>query len=104
MITTAALLRHGFDPGSTVACPQTIVVDGKTFKNFEGEESGAASFADDFAISCNTAFVSLAPKLPADALHTTAQDYGLGRSLSLPLGDRAPHVPPGRTPSARPRR
>jgi cell division protein FtsI/penicillin-binding protein 2 len=51
VITTAALLRDGFDPNSTVACPQTKVIDGKTFKNFEGEESGAATFADDFAIS-----------------------------------------------------
>ncbi len=95
VITTAALLRDGFDPASTVPCPKTIVVDGKTFKNFEGEESGAASFADDFAISCNTAFVSLAPRLPADALEQTAQDYGLGRTYDLPLGTARTHVPPG---------
>jgi cell division protein FtsI/penicillin-binding protein 2 len=95
VITTAALLRHGFDPDSDVACPQTTVVDGKTFKNFEGEEAGTASFADDFAISCNTAFVSLSSKLPASALGTTAKDYGLGRTYSLPVGTARTHVPPG---------
>jgi cell division protein FtsI/penicillin-binding protein 2 len=95
VITTAALLRDGFDPSSTVECPKTKVVDGKTFKNFEGEESGAATFADDFAISCNTAFVSLAPRLPADALGDVAKDYGLGRTYDLPLGVARTHVPPG---------
>jgi cell division protein FtsI/penicillin-binding protein 2 len=95
VITTAALLRDGFDPGSSVPCPQTKVIDGKTFKNFEGEESGAASFADDFAISCNTAFVSLASRLPADALGDVAKDYGLGRTYDLPLGVARTHVPPG---------
>jgi cell division protein FtsI/penicillin-binding protein 2 len=95
VITTAALLRDGFDPGSVVPCPQTKVIDGKTFKNFEGEESGAASFADDFAISCNTAFVSLASRLPADALGKVARDYGLGRTYDLPLGVARTHVPPG---------
>jgi cell division protein FtsI/penicillin-binding protein 2 len=95
VITTAALLRDGFDPGSVVPCPQTKVIDGKTFKNFEGEESGAASFADDFAISCNTAFVSLASRLPAGALGDVAKDYGLGRTYDLPLGVARTHVPPG---------
>ena len=95
VITTAALLRDGFDPNSTVECPKTKVVDGKTFKNFEGEESGAATFADDFAISCNTAFVSLASRLPADALGNVARDYGLGRTYDLPLGVARTHVPPG---------
>ena len=95
VITTVALLRDGFDPSSTVECPKTKVIDGKTFKNFEGEESGAATFADDFAISCNTAFVSLASRLPADALGDVARDYGLGRTYDLPLGVARTHVPPG---------
>jgi cell division protein FtsI/penicillin-binding protein 2 len=95
VISTAALLRRGLDPGEVVECPQTKVVDGKTFKNFEGEEAGAATFADDFAISCNTAFVSLAPRLPADALGRVARDYGLGRTYDLPVGVARSHVPPG---------
>jgi cell division protein FtsI/penicillin-binding protein 2 len=95
VISTAALLRRGLDPGEVVECPQTKVVDGKTFKNFEGEEAGAATFADDFAISCNTAFVSLAPRLPASALGRVARDYGLGRAYDLPVGAARSHVPPG---------
>src|SRR3954452_21114332 len=95
VITTAALLRDGFDPNSTVACPQTLVVDGQTFKNFEGEQAGTASFADDFAISCNTAFVSLSNRLPAGALGKVAKDYGVGRSYKLPVAGARSHVPAG---------
>ena len=68
VITTAALLRDGLRPSETVDCPQTIVVDGRSFKNFEGERAGRRAVREDFAQSCNTAFVSLAPRLPADAL------------------------------------
>ncbi len=95
VITTAALLRDGFDPASNVPCPQTLVVDGKTFKNFEGEEAGTASFADDFAISCNTAFVSLSDRLAAGALGRAAKDYGVGRSYKLPVATARSQVPAG---------
>jgi cell division protein FtsI/penicillin-binding protein 2 len=95
VITTAALLRGGLDPGQTVACPRTLVVNGKTFKNFEGGEAGAASFADDFAISCNTAFVSLSSGLPAGALSKVANDYGVGRSYDLAVGNARSRVPAG---------
>jgi cell division protein FtsI/penicillin-binding protein 2 len=88
VISTAALLRDGLKTTDTVACPQTITVGGKQFKNFEGEAAGAVPFSTDFAQSCNTAFVSLAKRLPADALARTARDFGLGRT-------RASQVPPG---------
>ena len=97
VITTTALLRAGFDPGAGVACPRTLTVDGKLFRNFEGEQSGQATFADDFAISCNTAFVSLAGRLTADALQETARDFGLGRTTKLALTTAPADVPPGRT-------
>jgi len=88
VISTAALLRDGLKTTDTVACPKTITIGGKQFKNFEGEAAGAVPFSTDFAQSCNTAFVSLAKRLPADALSRTARDFGLGRT-------RASQVPPG---------
>ncbi len=88
VVSTAALLRDGLETTDTVACPKTIAVGGKEFKNFEGEAAGAVPFSTDFAQSCNTAFVSLAKRLPADALSRTARDFGLGRT-------RASQVPPG---------
>jgi cell division protein FtsI/penicillin-binding protein 2 len=88
VVSTAALLRDGLKVTDTVDCPQTINVGGRQFKNFEGQAAGAVPFSIDFAQSCNTAFVSLAKRLPADALTRTARDFGLGRT-------RASQVPPG---------
>ena len=45
-------------------CPATKVVDGRSFRNFEGGAAGDVPFRTDFAQSCNTAFVSLAGRLP----------------------------------------
>jgi cell division protein FtsI/penicillin-binding protein 2 len=88
VVSTAALLRDGLKTSEIVECPKTITIGGKLFKNFEGEAAGAVPFSTDFAQSCNTAFVSLAKRLPADALTRTARDFGLGRT-------RASQVPPG---------
>src|SRR5262249_44667964 len=95
VISTTALLRDGLRPDDTVSCPQTINVGGRTFKNFEGEAAGAVPFSRDFAQSCNTAFVSLSGRLPAHALPQTALDFGLGRTVRLPLPVAASAVPPG---------
>ena len=89
VVTTAALLRAGVKTTDTVDCPKTITVEGKVFKNFEGEAAGPVLFARDFAQSCNTAFVSLAKRLEPDALTRTARDFGLGRTS-------ASQVPAGR--------
>jgi cell division protein FtsI/penicillin-binding protein 2 len=95
IVSTAALLRDGLSPSETVPCPRTINVGGRTFRNFEGEAAGAVPFSRDFAQSCNTAFVSLSARLPAEALQRTAVDFGLGREVTLPLTVAASQVPPG---------
>jgi cell division protein FtsI/penicillin-binding protein 2 len=94
VVSTAALLRDGLKVTDTVECPKTITVGGKEFRNFEGEAAGAVPFSTDFAQSCNTAFVSLAKRLPADAVTRVARDFGLGRT-------RASEVPPGTDPVER---
>jgi len=94
VITTAALLHDGLRTTDTVACPKTITVDGKLFTNFEGEAAGPVPFAEDFVQSCNTAFVSLAPRVAPDQLTSTARNFGLGRTS-------ASQVPPGRDAVAR---
>jgi cell division protein FtsI/penicillin-binding protein 2 len=98
VVSTAALLRAGLDTGEIVDCPQTLTVEGKLFRNFEGSAAGAVPFSQDFAQSCNTAFVSLAGRLSPDALTRTGRDYGLGPRLNgLPVTAPAAQVPPGRT-------
>jgi cell division protein FtsI/penicillin-binding protein 2 len=83
VITSAALLAAG-DTGSTPApCPPRIIVDGRSFANFEGEASGALDLARAFAISCNNAFIGLADALPVDALGKAATSFGFNAHWSL---------------------
>ena len=94
VVSTAALLRAGLDPGETVACPRTTVVDGRSFRNFEGGAAGDVPFRTDFAESCNTAFVSLADRLRPDALTRAGREFGLGERLALGLPAAEARVPP----------
>jgi cell division protein FtsI/penicillin-binding protein 2 len=93
VVSTAALLGAGLRPDDTVPCPPSITVGGRRFKNFEGEAAGAVPFAQDFAQSCNTAFISLAGRVPAAALPRAARAFGLGRTVRLPLTLAPSQVP-----------
>jgi cell division protein FtsI/penicillin-binding protein 2 len=101
VVTTAALLARGLDPGETVDCPRTIAVGGRSFKNFEGSAAGAVPFSEDFAQSCNTAFISLTDRLPADALERAGREFGLGEPLKLGMPAAEAQVPPGKDLVAR---
>ena len=58
IVTTAALLENGLTPDSVLACPATVTVNGRTFRNYEGEAAGSLSLADAVATSCNNAFIN----------------------------------------------
>ena len=93
VVTTYALLGAGVTPDSPVPCPDRVVVDGKPFHNFEGEAKGSATFREDFAISCNTAFVSAARRLATGDLPAAASAFGLGVRWSLPVDAFSGSVP-----------
>jgi cell division protein FtsI/penicillin-binding protein 2 len=102
VVTTAALLRTGLQTNQTVPCPATVTVQGRSFRNFEGSAAGAVPFRQDFAQSCNTAFITLANRLSQRALTRAGRDYGLGPSLKgLPLTAPKAQVPPPRSPVER---
>ncbi|HWT93193.1 MAG TPA: penicillin-binding transpeptidase domain-containing protein, partial [Solirubrobacteraceae bacterium] len=101
IVSTAALLRDGLDVDSTVDCPKTRTVNGRSFRNFEGGAAGAVPFRTDFAQSCNTAFVGLAGRLGRDDLTRVARDFGLGRNVELPLTVGRSKVPAASDPVAR---
>ena len=96
VISTAALLKAGLDPGETVECPRFIDVGGMQFKNFEGSAAGAVPFRTDFAESCNTAFVSLAERLDRGALRDASAGFGIGSGHELGAPAYLGKVPPGR--------
>ena len=103
--TTYALLTGGkVTPGTSVDCAKTFVVDGRSYKNYEGESLGSPDFTTDFAHSCNTAFVALSTKLADDDLNKAADELGLtGWAKTLGVANAADAdipTPDGKTDKA----
>lgn len=95
VVTAAALLERGASSGTSLPCPAQLYVNGKEFHNSEGGSAARATLAQDFAASCNTAFISLRDRLPDDALTSTARDvFGLGLEWHTGVESRDASVPP----------
>ncbi len=82
VITTAAALQNRATPDTQVtAAPQIALPDSTaTLENFGGSSCGGApttTLQYAFAHSCNTAFVQLGIDTGADALRSTAQNFGV---------------------------
>jgi cell division protein FtsI/penicillin-binding protein 2 len=78
MVSALALLDKGVVTLDTkVNCPKNATVDGRSYKNSNNRVLGNVPFRVDFARSCNTAFVGLAPKLGDDGLATAGRSLGL---------------------------
>ncbi len=75
---TAALDRDLIAPGRPVDCPGSVVIDGRQVDNSHDFALGTVDSVLAFARSCNTTFASLSSQMPADALTSTAPDYGIG--------------------------
>lgn len=85
--STYALLSTGRVALTTpVSCPARFVVDGRAFRNFEGESLGSPTFRQDVQHSCNTAFVQLAARLEPDDLQRAAAALGVGAGWGRELG------------------
>jgi len=84
--TTYSLLTKGLSPSKPVLCPPTVVVDGRTMRNYEHETLGLVPFSVDFAHSCNTAFVGLAATMGDSDVHDAAAALGVGSGWGEHLG------------------
>jgi cell division protein FtsI/penicillin-binding protein 2 len=83
VVTSLGLLQNGVTASTNVPCPPTINAGGKKFKNFEDETFGDAPFIKDFALSCNTAFISLANKISTADLAKAGKSLGYGASYKI---------------------
>ncbi|GAA4467001.1 penicillin-binding transpeptidase domain-containing protein [Phytohabitans houttuyneae] len=84
MVSALALLDKGAVTLDTkVNCPKNATVDGRSYKNSHDMALGNVPFRVDFARSCNTAFIGLAPKLGDDGLATAGRALGLEGKWSL---------------------
>lgn len=95
--STLALLRQGLTAGETVACPATVTVSGRQFKNAEDEQLGDAPFRTDFAKSCNTAFIGMAGRVSGAQLQQAAADVGYS-AYDLGVGATGGDVPASQEP------
>ena len=84
--TSLALVRAGFTPDSPVDCAPTVVVDGRTFKNYDDyplDRIGQIPLRAAVANSCNTAFISNSSKVSQADLAAAANALGIGVDADL---------------------
>jgi cell division protein FtsI/penicillin-binding protein 2 len=100
MISAYGLLqKKKVTPDTVVECPKIRDVNGRTFKNAEGEALGRVPFHTDFARSCNTAFIGLAPQLGADGLRSASTALGIGGRWDLGIDAFSGKVSAGGSPT-----
>jgi cell division protein FtsI/penicillin-binding protein 2 len=87
VVSAGTLLNRGVvTPRTRVECPDTTVVDGKQFKNYEtGIAPANPTFAQAFAASCNTTMVDRADRISGTQLARTAAQFGVGATWDIGL-------------------
>jgi len=93
IVTSEALVRDGVRPDTPTDCQPTASVGGKQFKNFEDESFGAIPFRTAFALSCNTAFVTLAAGISDEDLVAAAERFGFGAPYDAGVGAESGEFP-----------
>ncbi|MEI2731822.1 MAG: penicillin-binding transpeptidase domain-containing protein [Dermatophilaceae bacterium] len=86
IVSSLALLRAGLTPESTVSCDPTVVVDGRTFKNYDDYPAGRLgqiTLRAALANSCNTAFISNHDKVSQGDLVDAAAALGFGVDFDM---------------------
>jgi hypothetical protein len=80
IVTASLLIERGLASADEPhPCPKFFTHGGWRFQNLDEFEIEGGTFADSFAASCNTAFISQAPELADDDLGNQARDvFGLG--------------------------
>jgi cell division protein FtsI/penicillin-binding protein 2 len=94
--SSLALLRAGLTPDSTVTCPETATVDGRSFQNYPGypaDALGDIPLRTAVAESCNTAFLTAADAAPQEALAEAAASLGLVAGADLGFAATLGEVP-----------
>ncbi len=83
IVTAYAGLTNGVDPKQILECPQTMVVDGKEFGNYQGQQLGSIDLWWAFAQSCNTSFINLGQLIDGSVFPAAALQFGIGDSYNL---------------------
>jgi cell division protein FtsI/penicillin-binding protein 2 len=90
IVSSAAILSStAVTPDNPVPCPASNRPSGRTFVNIPPETNLGATFANDFASACSTAFVGLSLQLSAADLTKAASAFGVG-GWQLPVSSYFP--------------
>ncbi|GGP48056.1 penicillin-binding transpeptidase domain-containing protein [Saccharothrix coeruleofusca] len=86
IVTAAAAMAAGkAGADSPLPCPGKTTIDGRrVVPNDKEFDKGTIPLRSAFAFSCNTTFAQLAAELPADALTSAADSFGLGVDFEVP--------------------
>jgi cell division protein FtsI/penicillin-binding protein 2 len=86
IVSAEALLAKGVSVTAPIPCPSVSSVGGLNFRNVpQSRPHMNATFAADFARSCDTAFSGLSLKLTMADLTAAAAGFGVDRQWQLPL-------------------
>jgi cell division protein FtsI/penicillin-binding protein 2 len=97
VVSTLALLRSGMGPEGRLECPSEVVVDGKSFENYDdypGDRIGSVTLRQALAYSCNTAFINGRERLGEGDLADAAASLGFGVDQDLGFPSYFGQVPP----------
>ena len=83
IVSAAAMVSAGVQPGTPLPCVNSEAIGGQTF-TYTGQRP-SATFASDFANGCGTAFASSSSKLTPAGLAATEKAFGIGADWDLPL-------------------
>src|SRR5215469_13612343 len=99
IVTASALSGKGLRPSTSVQCPATVNIGGRTFHNFDNERLGSTSLLNAFAVSCNTTFAMLATQhLDGSSLESMAKAFGFNASPALGIPATLGHFATPRQP------
>ena len=99
IVTASALTKKGLRPTTTVQCPPTVNIGGRTFHNFDNEHLGTTNLLNAFAISCNTTFAMLATQhLNGASLGSMARELGFNAKPALGIPATLGHFKTPRQP------
>jgi beta-lactamase class D len=95
LITASTALETGrVSPDKPLNCPKNYQYGGANFHNVDNFSLQNATMAQDFAQSCNTAFISTATFLPDNAVADEAHDvFGIGLNWSVGVPAYSGSVP-----------
>jgi cell division protein FtsI/penicillin-binding protein 2 len=83
IVSAAAVLRLGsYSADTPLPCRNSTTVGGQTFTYRPGSSS-SATFADDFATVCGTAFANMSRQLSSQRLTAVERSFGIGAHWNL---------------------